>query len=123
MVVHQNALEHRLFRDLPSVMKSGDVLVLATKSQDAHGVLALWSRQPVGPGGQRAGEVLPVFTLQNGLPRPHHPLFNEPHFDRVTQDRFFFCIEAVDPKFDTDATWEFLENLKPEGLYAVQDVA
>jgi hypothetical protein len=59
----------------------------------------------------------------NRLPKPHHPLFNEPHFDRVTQDRFFFCIEAVDPKFDTDATWEFLENLKPEGLYAVQDVA
>jgi thiosulfate/3-mercaptopyruvate sulfurtransferase len=44
-----------------------DVLVLATKSQDAHGVLALWSRRPVGAGGQRAGEVLPVFTLQNGL--------------------------------------------------------
>jgi len=48
-------------------LDSRDVLVLATKSQDAHGVLALWSRQPVGPGGQRAGEVLPVFTPQNGL--------------------------------------------------------
>jgi Protein of unknown function (DUF3341) len=59
----------------------------------------------------------------NGLPKPHHPLFNEPHFDRVTQDRFFFCIEATDPMFDTNATWTFLENLKPEGLYAVQDVA
>jgi thiosulfate/3-mercaptopyruvate sulfurtransferase len=44
-----------------------DILVLATKTQDAHGVLAQWSRQPVGTGGQRAGEVLPVFTLQNGL--------------------------------------------------------
>ena len=48
-------------------LDSRDILVLATKSQDAHGVLALWSRQPVGTGGQRAGEVLPVFTLQNGL--------------------------------------------------------
>jgi hypothetical protein len=59
----------------------------------------------------------------NNLPKPHHPLFNEPHFDRVTQDRFFFCIEAIDPKFDTDETWTFLESLNPEGLYAVQDLA
>ena len=44
-----------------------DILVLATKTQDAHGVLAQWSRQPAGTGGQRAGELLPVFTLQNGL--------------------------------------------------------
>jgi hypothetical protein len=59
----------------------------------------------------------------NDLPKPHHALFNEPHFDRATQDRFFFCIEATDPKFDTDATWSFLESLNPEGLYAVQDLA
>lgn len=42
-----------------------DVLVLATKTQDAHDVLAQWARQPVGE--RRAGEVLPLFTLQNGL--------------------------------------------------------
>ena len=58
----------------------------------------------------------------NDLPKPHHALFNEPGFDRATQDRFFFCIEATDPKFDTDATWQFLESLKPEGLYVVQDL-
>jgi hypothetical protein len=58
----------------------------------------------------------------NGLPKPHHPLFNEPNFDRATQDKFFFCIQATDPKFDTDETWKFLEELKPEGLYAVQDL-
>jgi hypothetical protein len=58
----------------------------------------------------------------NGLPKPHHPLFNEPHFDRATQDRFFLCIEATDPKFDTEQTWKFLEGLNPEGLYAVQEL-
>jgi hypothetical protein len=58
----------------------------------------------------------------NGLPKPHHPLFNEPRFDRVTHDRFFFCIEATDPKFDRDTTWNFLQNLKPEGVYAVHDL-
>jgi hypothetical protein len=58
----------------------------------------------------------------NGLPKPHHPLFNEPHFDRATQDGFFFCIEATDPRFDTDQTWKFLEGLRPEGLYAIHDL-
>jgi hypothetical protein len=58
----------------------------------------------------------------NGLPKPHHPLFNEPRFERATQDRFFFCVEATDPKFDPDGTWRFLEDLKPEGVYAVHEV-
>jgi ActD protein len=64
--------------------------------------------------------VLGMLAL-NGLPKPHHPLFNEPRFDRATQDGFFFCIEAADPKFDTQTTWRFLEGLHPEGLYAVHD--
>lgn len=58
----------------------------------------------------------------NGLPKPHHPLFNEPRFDRATQDRFFLAIEATDPKFDPESTWHFLENLNAEGVYAVHDV-
>jgi ActD protein len=58
----------------------------------------------------------------NGLPKPHHPLFNEPRFERATQDRFFLCIEAVDPAFDRDRTWQFLEALHPEGLYVVHDL-
>ena len=58
----------------------------------------------------------------NGLPKPHHPLFNEPRFDRASQDRFFFCIEARDPKFDRADTWNFLLSTKPEGVYAVHDL-
>jgi hypothetical protein len=51
----------------------------------------------------------------NGLPRPHHPVFNEPRFVRASQDRFFLCIEATDVHFHRRATEEFLRSLEPLG--------
>jgi hypothetical protein len=51
----------------------------------------------------------------NGLPRPHHPVFNVPQFARSSQDRFFLCIEAADPQFDREATAAFLSTLNPHG--------
>ncbi|MCI0702251.1 MAG: DUF3341 domain-containing protein [Planctomycetia bacterium] len=48
-----------------------------------------------------------------GLPRYHHPLFNSAKFDRATRDRFFMCIEATDPKYDSAATRAFLNELHP----------
>ncbi len=57
----------------------------------------------------------------NGLPRPHHPIFNAPRFDRASQDLFFLCIEARDGLFDREETEQFLLNLGPRAVSEVEN--
>ncbi|HMH14912.1 MAG TPA: DUF3341 domain-containing protein [Edaphobacter sp.] len=47
----------------------------------------------------------------NGLPQLYHPVFNAPNFrNGATTDKFFLCLEAVDPMFSPTETRAFLEQ-------------
>jgi hypothetical protein len=56
----------------------------------------------------------------NGLPMPHHPVFNVRGFERASQDRFFLCIEATDPLFDRTGTAELLMKLDSLEVHEVE---
>jgi hypothetical protein len=56
----------------------------------------------------------------NGLPQPYHPAFNVEAFARASRDRFFLLVESADPKFDRQATAEFLKGLNASGVSEVE---
>jgi len=63
--------------------------------------------------------VLGMFAL-NGLPHPYHPVFNVPRFALASRDRYFLVIESRDPKFDSQATRQFLMGLNASEVSDVE---
>jgi len=57
----------------------------------------------------------------NRLPQPHHPLFNVHRFKRATNDKFFLCILAHDPKFHLEETARFLQSIRAQHVTEVRD--
>jgi ActD protein len=57
----------------------------------------------------------------NGLPQLYHPLFNAPNFrNGATTDKFFLCLEALDPKFDLLEAKEYLKKFEPVSIVEVE---
>lgn len=63
--------------------------------------------------------VLGMFWL-NGMPRPHHPVFNVPSFALASRSRFFLCLQSNDPLFDLRETRTFLDGLHPRAVSVVE---
>jgi len=66
------------------------------------------------------GALLSMLGL-NGLPQPYHPVFNAPNFQLASKDRFFLCIEAKDPKYDSEQIRQLLEALQPLSVTEVPE--
>ena len=60
-----------------------------------------------------------AFLVSCRLPRPHHPLFDIPPFERATRDHFFLLVATVD---DARDIIDLRRHLEREGAVAVTEV-
>lgn len=62
---------------------------------------------------------LVTWLILSGLPRLDHPMFLADDFERASQDRFFLCVEAADPRFHAVDVRRLLEET---GAEAVEEI-
>lgn len=56
-----------------------------------------------------------------GFPRLHHPVFNLERFAQASSGRFFLAVEGSDSVYDDHFTADFLNTLKPLGVWEVEN--
>jgi mono/diheme cytochrome c family protein len=66
--------------------------------------------------------VLGMLAL-NGLPRFSNPVFNNPQFDRATNDRFFLFVDSSDKYYNRESVRELFESVHPASLSEVVEDA
>lgn len=66
------------------------------------------------------GCILGMLVL-NGLPRFYHALFRSENFRKVTDNGFFICIEARDPKFTAESASALLASLGGTNIEVLED--
>jgi mono/diheme cytochrome c family protein len=57
----------------------------------------------------------------NRLPRLSNPVFTNPRFDRVTDDKFFLYVDSRDKYYNSQAVHDLLKGSHPEALFEVEE--
>ena len=68
-----------------------------------------------------AGSAVLGMLALNGLPTPHHPVFNVDRFSTATRDRYFLIIRVRDEQFELGKVRDFMEGLDPLEVFDVRD--
>lgn len=58
--------------------------------------------------------------VRNGLPRPHHPVFNVHRFRRASQDRFFLALTLTLGELDRATARAWLRSLGAAEVYDIE---
>lgn len=62
--------------------------------------------------------VLGMLAL-NGLPRPHHPVFNIPEFAKASRDGYFLFVASRDQKYDGPGVEKLMQDLHARQVWFV----
>lgn len=67
-----------------------------------------------------AGAATVLMFALNGLPKPHHPVFNAKAMDRATSDRYVLCVEATDANYNETELQDFFTGLGAASVECVR---